>query len=110
MIKILAGGYILPLKAFPTTKQVKLIRKKDFAVVALNLVDETFVVYVTFIGQDSNIYASCETQIAFLKVDEALISSLSEYTNFIDVFFNNLAVKLWEHTRINDHTINLVEG
>ncbi len=52
---------------------------------------------------------SRRVQIVYLKVDEALSKVVSEYANFADVFFPKLATELLEHTRINDHTIELVE-
>lgn len=36
-------------KIFFTTKQMKRIRKKEFAIVALDLHDETFIIYVAFL-------------------------------------------------------------
>lgn len=35
-------------KVFPTTRQVKLIGRKEFAALAFDLVDEIFVVYIAF--------------------------------------------------------------
>lgn len=45
----------------------------------------------------------------FLKADKILISILSEYIDFADIFSKNLVVKLPEHTKINDHIIDLIE-
>ena len=47
-------------------------------------------------------------QIAHLKADEAPTEVLSEYANFADVFLRKLAIELSKHTKINDHTIKLV--
>ena len=47
-------------------------------------------------------------QIATLVANEALISISTEYSDFADVFFPELASKLFKHTGINDHAIELV--
>ncbi len=54
-------------------------------------------------------HPSRRAQIAHLKADEAPTKVPSEYTNFADVFSSKLAAELPEHTRINDHTIELVD-
>ena len=41
--------------------------------------------------------------------NEALNSIPTEYSNFADVFFLELASELPEHTRINDYAIKLVD-
>ena len=45
-----------------------------------------------------------------LKADKASISVSLKYTDFIDVFPQNLATKLLQHTKINDYVINLIKG
>ena len=52
-------------------------------------------------------HPSKRAQIAYLKVDETPIKVLSKYTDFADIFSPKLAAKLLQHTRINDHTIEL---
>ncbi len=94
----------------PTTRQIELIRKKEFATAVFDPEDEAFVVHITAIGPDSNIYSSHKAQIAFLKVTQALTSILSKYTDFANVFSENLAVKFLKHIKINDHAIDLVES
>ncbi len=54
-------------------------------------------------------HPSRKTQIAHLKADEASSKVPGEYTDFVDVFSPKLAVELPEHTRINNHTIELVD-
>ena len=43
-------------------------------------------------------------------VEEALTKVLTEYLDFADVFSPDLASELPEHTGINDHVIELVDG
>ena len=46
----------------------------------------------------------------FLKTDEAFTLVLFKYTNFINIFSKNLAVKFSEYTWINNHAINLTQN
>ncbi len=54
-------------------------------------------------------HLSRRAQIAHLKADEASTKVLSKYTDFADVFLPKLAVELLEHTKINNHAIELVD-
>ncbi len=94
----------------PTTRQVELIGKKEFAVTALNPKYEAFVVHVATLSVNSGdeVHPSRRAQIAHLKADEAPIKVPSKYTDFADVFSPKLAIELSEHTEINDHAIELV--
>ena len=95
----------------PTTRQVKLIGKKEFAVAVLDSEHEIFVIHVAALSVDpcDEVHASKKAQIAHLKADEAPTEVPSEYTNFADVFSRKLAAKLLKHMRINDHAIKLVD-
>lgn len=42
-------------------------------------------------------------------VDEALTSMFSKYIDFANIFSKDLAAKLLQYIRINNHTINLFE-
>ena len=53
-------------------------------------------------------HLSKSAQITQLKVDKALIKVSSKYTVFTNVFLLKLAIKFLEYTRINNHTIELV--
>ena len=96
---------------FSTTKQVKLIEKKEFAAAALDPKHKTFVVYVAAFSIDSGdeLHSLKKAQIAHLKADKASIKVLSKYANFADIFSSKLAVKLSEHMKINNHAIELVD-
>lgn len=56
------------------------------------------------------IHPSQRAQVALLLADEAPVDVPSEYSNYADVFSPESAVELPEHTGINDHPINLVDG
>lgn len=45
-----------------------------------------------------------------MKINKAFIAILSEYTNFVDVFFPYLATKLLENIKINNFAINLIDS
>ena len=67
-------------------RQVKLIKKKEFIVTALDLKNKAFIIHVASISKDSHINLSHKAQIASLKDDKAFFFILSKYTDFIDVF------------------------
>ncbi len=94
-----------------TTRRVELIGKKEFAAAALNPEHEAFVVHVAALGinSDDKVHPSRRAQIAHLKADEATIKVPSKYADFANIFSPKLAVELPEHTRINDHAIELVD-
>ena len=95
---------------FYTTKQVKLIEKKEFAVAVFDLEHETFVVYITTLSVDlrDQMHLSKKAQIAHLKADEAPIEMLSKYADFADVFSLKLATKLLKH-KISNYAIKLID-
>ncbi len=95
----------------PTTRRVELIRKKEFAVVALDPEYEAFIVHVAALSVDlrDEVHPSRRAQIAYLKADVASIKVPSEYADFANVFSQKLAVELSEHTEINDHAIELAD-
>ncbi len=94
-----------------TTRYVKLIGKKEFAAAALNLEHKVFIVSVAVLSVDlgDKIHSLKKAQIAHLKADEAPTKVSNEYVDFTDVFSSKLAAKLLEHTKINDHAIELVD-
>ena len=49
-------------------------------------------------------------QIAHLKTDETSTKVPSKYADFTNVFSLKLAIKLSKHTKINNHTIELVDN
>ncbi len=95
----------------PITRQVKLIGEKEFAIVVLDLDHEAFVVHIAALSVNlgDKVHPSRKAQIAHLKTDEALTKVPSKYANFADIFSPKLVVELPEHTRINNHAIELVD-
>lgn len=105
-------------KAFLTTKCIKLVEKKEFAVTALDLKYETFVIYIeslfaTFFSStllNANIHLFRRFQIAGLIAEEVLTKIFNEYVDFVDVFFLDLTSQFLKHTEINNPAIKLVHG
>ncbi len=95
----------------PTTRRVKQIEKKEFAVAALDPEHEAFVVHIAALSVDSGdeVHPSKRAQIAHLKADEAPTKVPSECADFADVFSLKLAAKLPEHIGINNHAIVLID-
>ena len=89
--------------------------KKEFAAAALDPEHETYVVHVASLSSTPlvaslNVHPSRRPQISGLIVEEAPTTVPAEYSDFADVFSPDLASELPEHTGINDHAIELVEG
>ena len=106
-------------KALLTTRRIKLVGKKEFAATALIPKSETFVVHVASLSSNAspssslfelNVHPSCRPQISSLITKEAPTKVPAKYSDFTDVFSPDLASELPEHTGINDHTIELVDG
>ena len=104
-------------KALPTTRRVELVGKKEIAAAALDPESETFVVHVASLSSNAlpsssplDVHLSRRPQIPGLIAKEAPTKVPAEYSDFADVFSPDLASKLPEHTGINDHAIELVDG
>ena len=101
-------------EALPTTRRVELVGKKEFAAAALDPEHETYVVHVASLSSapltSLDVHPSRRPQISGLIAEEAPTTVPAEYSDFADVFSPDLASELPEHTGINDHAIELVEG
>ena len=100
-------------KDLPITKRVELVEKKEFATATFNPGYEIFVVHIVSLenpSQKSDVHPSCRAQIAALVANEAPTLISTEYSDFTDIFSPKLALKLLEHTRINDYAIKLVDN
>ena len=106
-------------EALPTIRRVELVDKTEFAAAVLDLEHETYVVYVGSVSSDIspsssplelNVHPFRKPQVSDLIAEEALIKVPAKYSDFADIFSLNLASKLSEHTEINDHVIELVNG
>ena len=106
-------------EAFPTTRRIKQVGKKEFAVAALDPEYKSYVVHVGSVCSDAspsfsllelNVHPSRRPQISGLIAEEAPTKVSAKYSEFADVFSLDLASKLPKHTGINNHAIELVDG
>ena len=104
-------------EAFPTTRCVKLVGKKEFVAATLDPEHETYVVHVGSVSSvvlpsssPLNVHPFRRPQIAGLIDEEAPTKVPAKYSDFADIFSLDLAFVLPEHTGINDHAIKLVNG
>lgn len=92
-------------------KQIELVERKDFIIIAFNPENKVFVVYVIFLASlDSDIHSYGKAELVFLFTKKAFITILSKYANFINIFSPKYATKLLNHTKINNDLIDLVDG
>ena len=95
-----------------TTRQVKLVGKKEFVFAALNSDHETYIVYIAslnftlLIAFDVHLFQ--KHQISGFIAEEVFTKVFAKYSDFAEVFSLDLMSKLPKYTRINDHTIKLV--
>ena len=104
-------------EAFPTTRHVELVSKKEFAAAELGPEHETYVVHIGSVSSVASpssspldVHPSRRPQIAGLIAEEAPTKVPVKYADFVDVFSPDLASELSDHTKINDHSIELVEA
>ena len=111
-------------EAFSTTKCVELVGKKEFADIALDLKQETFIIYVASLNSIESlssvispisillnviIHLSHRPEIANLIAKKPFTKVSAKYADFADVFSTDLISKLPEYTGINNHTMKLVD-
>ena len=96
-------------EALSITRRVEIIDKREFAAAALNADNETFVVHVVALAEPTTmpIHSSRQAQVATLTSKETRIPT--EYFDLSNVFSSDSAAELPEHTRINDHPIDLLD-
>ena len=101
-------------ETLPTTRRIELVDKKEFAAAALDPEHETYVVHVASFSStplaSPNVHPFWRPQISGLIAEEALTKVPAKYSDFADVFSTNLASEVSEHTGINNHAIELVDG
>ena len=90
-------------------RRVEIIDKREFTVVVLNANDETFVVYIAALAEPTTISIPlfCQAQVALVTSKKTGI--FAEYFNFSNIFSSDFTAELLENTRINDHSINLLD-
>ena len=103
-------------KALSTTKQVQIIDKKDFVIVALNINSETFVIYVAIQEQKEISMASKrqvqiktqkKAQVGALIFNKDFTKILAEYFDYSNIFLIENIAELLENIGINEYAIKL---
>lgn len=106
------SGYMsfITVKTLIMTKWVKLIRKKKFVAVGLGPNEKIFVVYILAFNLDSRIHLSCIFQLAFLSIQNTLITGFYKYSDFANIFSLEFVVELSKHTEINNYLTNPIHS
>ena len=87
----------------PTTRQVELINKHEFARATLDENSEAFIIHVADLeALDLAIHLSRAPLLAVLQQDKAPTEIPSEYADYTDVFSPDLAIELSEITGIKN--------
>ena len=106
-------------KALPTIERVQLVDPKEFAIAALDINSETFVVHVAIrkrkemamnLDRKAQIEAQSGAQVGVLLFDKAPTEVPAEYSNYSNVFSAENAAELPENTKMNKHAIELEES
>ena len=81
-----------------------------FAIIALDLEYETFVIYIAILSVDlgDKMHPSKRAQIIYLKVDKVSNKVSSKYANFANIFLLKSVIKLSKYTDINNYVIELI--
>ena len=98
-------------EAFPTTRHVELVGKKEFATAALDPEYKTYVVHVASLSSTPlNVHPFRRSQISDLIAEEALTKVSDKYADLADVFSPDLTAELPKHNGIENYAIELVNG
>ena len=106
-------------KAFPTTKQVELIDKQDFAKATSDKISDTFIVHIAALkvlvatnAVDMPIHSDRvnQVQVPTLQQEKTTTKISLGYADYADIFSPDLTIELLENTGINKHTIELKKG
>lgn len=106
--KLIWKSYITS-ETLPITKRVKVIDQKEFAIAALDLDEEAFVIYVAFLSLGSKVAINPAREVQIAALDNKKVIILPKYLNYSNVFSKASAAKLFEYININDHLIDLVD-
>lgn len=71
-------------EALSTIKRVKIINRIKLVVVALNVSNKSFVVYIAYLDRKILIYLTSNVQTTFLMAEKVTV--LTEYLDFTNIF------------------------
>lgn len=92
-------------EALPTTKQMQIIDRKEFAIAALASEKAVFVMHVAYLEPKMLIHPDRKAQIALFLAKKISVSK--KYANFSDFFSKKSAVMLPNCLDINKYAIDL---
>lgn len=95
-------------KPIPITKCIQIINWKKFLIAILDLTKKVFVVHIAYLSTKILLYPAYKAQIAQLNPEKITVST--KYLDFIKVFLKKVAIKLFKHFDINNHSINPKPG
>ena len=106
----LVKKYYTVVEILLTTKYMKIINKKKFMIVVLNVNNETFVLHVATLAEPIIvlIYSFYQAQVALLTSKKLRIHI--EYSDFSDFISSDSVAELLDDTRIINHFINLLDN
>lgn len=94
-------------KALPIKKRVELINCQKFAIAALDLEEEAFVVHVALLEVQNIVHPFYRVQITLLIANKILVKVPREYIVCVNVFFKEVTIELPEYIGIHNHFIDL---
>ena len=95
-------------KALPTICRVELIDQKKFAKTVLDKSIEAFLMHISSLKLRITIHPAKKAQIALLLAQQ--ITVRAKYSDFADIFLEELANILLKQTGVNNHVIELEKG
>lgn len=97
-------------KTLLISRQAEFIGAKEFIITPFNLEYEIFIINRVSVSSSNQMYFFRRAEIALLKINETSTTIFPEYFNFANVFSPKLETELSEHTKINNHVIDLVDS
>lgn len=86
------------IETLPTTSQIKLINREEFAKTTLDKNPKTFVVHVATLvvteGDGMKVHSFQTPELAALQWDKVPIKVPAKYTKYTDIFSTDLAIEL----------------
>lgn len=100
--KLIWKSYIVT-KTLSRTRQIKIIKKKEFILAVLDSKNKTFILYI--ISIITLVYSNWKALITGLEVETIIV--FIKYSNFINVIFTNSTTKLPKYFKISYYFMNL---
>ena len=103
--------------ALPIIGCIELVDKQRFVAIVLDSEHEIFVVHIASLNSVAlpsssslDVYPFRRPEIGGFIAKNAFTTIPDKYADFANIFSSDLTSKLFEHTEINDHAIELMNG